>query len=395
MKKAIIKSVMISALLVLVICTPLLAVNPNKLFTEAATTNTVVSTELINFYSMSTSQIQSFITTLRNQGITTLTVRINSYNEWSSNSNTAIAKIKAIIPVANAQGISVNVDLHTWYTTWDNSFRDSASNAASNRNTYINYVKTTLSAFNGVNVNAFMVLNEPQARTASSAENNFILNVLSAAHSVTSKPVSVRFMAGYSPSTGHYSATIDQASDFLCRNTYWDPRKPTTSVYGCTEAKLLTALTTAHNQNKQLWITEFGKTNSNLAEQQAYVKAFVAYAKSKGMDQIFCWVSQPSSSGETYNIFNGLNPNPAFYELVNTAAASTPTITPQPTATPTTKPTTTPTSSPTSTPKPTPTATPDPTVNPTPNPTSTPTPTEQPRSYWYYRWHYWYYSWHR
>ena len=314
-------------------------IDPTAIFAQAATPNTLVTTELINYYSMTNSEIQTFMTTLHNQGITTLTLRINSYNEYSSNSNTAIAKIKTIIPVANAQGISINVDLHTWFTTWDNNFRDSASNAAANRNTYINYVKTTLTALNGYNVNAFMVLNEPQARTASASENNFILSIISAANSVTSKPISVRFMAGYSPSTGHYSSAIDQANDFLCRNTYWDARNPTASVYGCTEAKLLTALSTAHNQNKQLWITEFGKSNSNLADQQAYVKAFVAYAKSKGMDQIFCWVSQPESSGETYNIFNGYNPNPAFYELVNSAIANpSPSPTPTPTTTPNSNP---------------------------------------------------------
>ncbi len=199
-----------------------------------------------------------------------------------------------------------------------------------------------------------MVLNEPQARTASTSENNFILNIISAANSVTNKPISVRFMAGYSPSTGHYSPAIDKATDFLCRNTYWDARNPTGSVYGCTEAKLLTALSTAHSQSKQLWITEFGKSNSNLAEQQAYVKAFVAYAKSKGMDQIFCWVSQPESSGETYNIFNGYKPNPAFYELINTGTVN-PTPTTSPTPTPTTSPTPTQTPAPTSTPTPTPT----------------------------------------
>jgi len=257
-----------STLIILSICAPLTVINPDAIFAQAAT-NTVVSTELINYYSMTTSEIERFMTTLDNQGITTLTVRINSYNEYRSNSNTAIAKIKAIIPIANSHGISINVDLHTWYTTWDNNFRDSASNAAANRNTYINYVKTTITAFNGYNVNAFMVLNEPQARTASTSENNFILSIISAAHSVTNKPISVRFMAGYSPSTGHYSAAIDTASDFLCRNTYWDARRPTTSVYGCTEAKLLTALSAAHGQNKELWITEFGKSNSNLAEQQA------------------------------------------------------------------------------------------------------------------------------
>jgi len=246
-----------------------------------------------------------------------LTLRINSYDEYTSNSNDAIAKIKAIIPVANAHGISINVDMHTWFTTWDNRFRDLASNAAANRQTYINYVKTTLTALNGYNVNAFMVLNEPQARTASTSENNFILSLISAAHGVTSKPVSVRFMAGYSPSTGHYSTAIDKATDFVCRNTYWDARKPLTSVYGCTEAKLLKAIDTANSLGKELWITEFGKTNANVSEQASYVEAFVAYAKSHGMDRIFCWASQPKGTGETYNIWNGFTPLPAFYKLVN------------------------------------------------------------------------------
>ena len=57
-----------------------------------------------------------------------------------------------------------------------------------------------------------MVLNEPQARTASISENNFILTVISAANSVTDKPISVRFI-GYSPSTGHYSPEIDKVCD--------------------------------------------------------------------------------------------------------------------------------------------------------------------------------------
>ncbi len=209
--------------LTLAISGTITAIDPQSVFAQAAT-STVVSTELINYYSMTTSEVQKFMTTLKDQGITTLTLRINSYSEFTSNSNTAISKIKTIIPIANAYGISVNIDLHTWYTTWDNKFRDSASDSATNRNIYINYVKTTLAALNGYNVNAFMVLNEPQARTASNSENSFILNVIAAARSVTTRPISVRFMGGYSPSTGHYSSAIDQATDFLCRNSYWDAR---------------------------------------------------------------------------------------------------------------------------------------------------------------------------
>ncbi len=214
MKKSTFKTLLMTTLMTLMICGFLTAIDPSAIFAQAATIPTLVSTELINYYSMTNSEIQNFMTTLQNQGITTLTLRINSYTEFTGNSNTAVSKIKTIIPIANEHGISINVDLHTWYTTWDQKFRDSASSSASNRNTYINYVKTTLSAFNGYNVNAFMILNEPQARTASSSENNFILTVIAAAHSVTDKPVSVRFMGGYSPSTGHYSSAIDKATDF-------------------------------------------------------------------------------------------------------------------------------------------------------------------------------------
>jgi hypothetical protein len=366
LKKATLKLILVATLMLLAMSAISTAIDPSAMFAKAATSSTTVSTELINYYRMTNSEVQTFMATLHNQGITTLTLRINSYSEWTGNSNTAIEKIKAIIPVANAQGISINVDLHTWFTTWDNSFRDSASNSDANRNTYINYVKTTLEAFSGYNVNAFMVLNEPQARKASTSENNFILSIVSAAHSVTNKPVSVRFMAGYSPSTGHYSSAIDQATDFLCRNSYWDARNPSSSVYGCTESKLLAALSTAHSQNKQLWITEFGKSNSDLADQQSYVEAFVAYAKSKGIDQIFCWVSQPDSSGETYNIFNGYTPNPAFYELVNTGSAN-----------------------PISTTSNTPSSTPTPTQTPESTSTPTPTPTPTSSSDWYSSSHYW------
>jgi hypothetical protein len=135
------RRLLVAALLALMVCGAFTAINPSAIFAQAATVPTVVSTELINYYGMTSSEVQTFMTTLQNQGITTLTLRINSYSEYTGNSNTAIAKIKAMIPVANSRGISINVDLHTWYTTWDNNFRDSASNSASNRGTYINYVK--------------------------------------------------------------------------------------------------------------------------------------------------------------------------------------------------------------------------------------------------------------
>lgn len=254
------------------------------------------------------------------QGIPEITLRLNAMSEWTSGqpSSSGVSKTKELIAKFQQYGIAVNIDLHTWYTTWDSYFRDSASNVAANRATYINYVEACIDAFEGEPVSAWMVLNEPQARTATTSENQFILDIIAAAKSLTSAPVSVRFMGGYSPDTGHYSQQIDSACDFLCRNVYWDPRNPGTTVYGVTQAKMNNMISNAQSRGKPLWITEFGESKDNLAEQAAYVAAFVAYANSEGISAIFCWVSQPESgSAETYNIFDGYTPNPAFYELIN------------------------------------------------------------------------------
>ena len=282
--------------------------------------STVSSTELINYVGMTTAEISTVINICYNQGFTELTLRLNAFSEWSNEqpSSNYVAKAKEIITEANAKNIDVNIDLHTWYTTWDNYFRDSASNCASNRNKYLNYVRASIVAFNGFSVKAWMVMNEPQARTATTSENDFILDVINTAKSVTSQPVSVRFMCGYSPTTGHYSSEIDEACDFICRNTYWDPRDPSRSVYGTTEAKMNAVIAYSESVGKELWMTEFGKSKSNLVEQREYVAGFVEYSIEKEIERIFCWVSQPEGGGsESYNIFTGYTPNPAFYELVN------------------------------------------------------------------------------
>jgi hypothetical protein len=277
--------------------------------------STIVSTELINFYSFTDSNINTFLTAIHDQGIPEITIRFNAYSEYTSETppSSALTVAKKIVTAASSLGIGVNVDCHSWFTTLENEIFPSQTA----QDQYVAYVETVVKQMDIPGVKAFMVMNEPPALTATTANNDFILRVIAAAHALTNKPVSVRFMAGYSPSTGHYSAAIDLACDFLARNTYWDPRNPTTTVYGTTESKLLTAINTAHSQGKEIWITEFGKVNSDLDEQASYVAAFVAYAKSHDMDRIFCWVSQPKSSGETYNIWDGFTPYPAFFELVN------------------------------------------------------------------------------
>ena len=308
-------AVKLAILIIIILSIFFMQTNPVQ--SQPGLEGTIASTELINFYSMTTREVTAFVQLLQTQEIPLFIVRLNAFSEWRSGTSSGIEKAKQIIEIANSHGIEVAVDLHTWYTTWDNYFRDRASRSSTNRAGYITYVRNVLDAFAGSNVYAFMVMNEPQARKASNSENQFILDVIAATRKVTNKPISVRFMGGYSPTTGHYSGAIDQASDFICRNAYWDPREPRRTVYGTTEQILLAALNSAHAQSKRFWITEFGERKNNLEQQRSYVEAFVTWAKSEGVDAIFCWVSQPDASGENYNIFTGYTPHPAFYELIS------------------------------------------------------------------------------
>jgi hypothetical protein len=72
--------------------------------------------------------------------------------------------------------------------------------------------------------------------------------------------------------------------------------------------------------NRDLYITEFGKTSTGTAAQneaqRVYVEAFVAYASGEDIAKVFCWASKPDGS-ENYNIWNGYTPRPAWYELAN------------------------------------------------------------------------------
>lgn len=278
----------------------------------------ITSTNLINYGNMTQANIDTFLSLLKTQNIPELTLVIyadSDFLDGSPNPTTVVAS-KSIITAAKALNVAVNVDIHPWYSTWDKYFRKNPSQS-NKRAEYITYVKNMIDAFNGFPVSAWMVLNEPQARTATADENQFILDVVSAAKSKTAQPVSVRFMGGYSPSTGHYAEEIDNQTDFMSRNVYWDPRTPNTAKYGVSKATMDKMVSQAESFGRELWVTEFGKVKTDPVEQASYVKAFVEYGKSAGIDKLFCWAAQPSVSGENYNIFSGYTPLPAFYELKN------------------------------------------------------------------------------
>lgn len=278
----------------------------------------VATTELLNAYDFNSANIGRWHDLLVSQGIYFYVWRVNAMSEWNRNISPAIDKIREFVEDAEQKGIEIAVDFHTWYTTWDNYLR----NSSSNQQGYIKYVVNTIQALDDLPIVTYMVLNEPQARNATDSENQFIVDLLNAAQVATGKPVSVRFMGGYNPTTGHYAKEIDEISDYFCSNTYWDARNPDGEVYGTTEAKLLQRRDEAHSANKEFWITEFGSRGGD-AEQRNFVAAFVAWAQENDVDTIVCWASQ-ISGGEAYSIMNSWTPRSAFYELTGGTGGPTP-----------------------------------------------------------------------
>jgi len=307
------------------------------------------TTEIVDCYGITyPTQTTTWLNLLEAQNITKFIFRLNSYGEWDDSppTMTGINKAKQMITAANARGIWVAIDLHTWYTTWQNNWQDSVSGYAANRQKYIDYVEATIDAFSGYDVSDWMLMNEPVTKLpppsgayipASTSENNFILDVVAAAQASTVKPVSVRFAGGYNPETGYFSNAIDTATDFLCRNTYWDARNPSQTVYGSSESSLLAAIATAHGAGKELWITESGYhkptgtswTTARLESQRSFAEAMISWSGEHEVDLYSLWVSCPTAATDQatdYNLFTAgsWTPHSAWYELVNPGAPSPP-----------------------------------------------------------------------
>ena len=292
-----------------------------------ASATLITSTELLNWANMNASEVTTVINYMLAQNMTEVTLRwdVLATGDWTDGSANGawVTLAEAYIIQFNAAGIDVNIDLHSWYTTWDTYWDDdvAGTDELAYRATYIDFVEDVTTELNDTNIKAWMVLNEPQFQTASAAENQFIVDIVVAAKDITIKPVSVRFMGGASPwdgGTPHYSSAIADEIDFYSINTYWDADDPTTPVYGCSQQDILDTIAAAEADGKEVWITEFGKTNANETTQATFIANWVTWGETNNCTRVFCWASQPESGGgETYNIWNAYIPRPAWYELVN------------------------------------------------------------------------------
>jgi hypothetical protein len=286
----------------------------------------VMSTELIDYSGFSTDDCARWASLCLAQTIPEFVVRVPAYDFITFNGtlpNTWRDATRNVIAAANAVSIQVNIDLHTWYTTWRTRFDSTVSGYATYRTQYQGFLNDAIPKLIVPGAKAFMVLNEPDWQTASDSDNTFICDCVTIAQSLTTLPISVRFMAGASPwdDNPHYSANIGSLCDFWCINCYWDPRNPGGSVNSSGSWDLYSALSQAHVAGKELWVTECGVHKDNTLDQANYIASwgtFMFFSTIRPADKIFAWVSKPNSTAEVYNIFDGTwNPYSVWYNLVS------------------------------------------------------------------------------
>lgn len=287
--------------------------------------STVVSTEIVNWMNMNSGEMDTFISYMVAQNMTEVTLRWDVLREGDWKDGTAnsgwVTTCESYITKFNNSDIEVNIDLHTWYTTWSTYWVDDASNSAYWRGVYIDFIEDIMAEFTDEQVKAWMVFNEiTEFSHTSESEDAFIVEAVETAQGLTANPVGIRFGGGYSPwsSPAYYGASVGSVVDFMAINSYWDPDDPETTIWGCSETDIQNTITEAESAGKEVWITEFGASNSNENEQADYINDWVIYANDNNITRIYGWVSQPENGGGlTYNLWDGYTPRPAWYQLAN------------------------------------------------------------------------------
>lgn len=332
----------------------------------------------------SNSLLQSDFARFQQDGIHHLSIRVMWSTMMPTNSSLSQNALYNIKRVLNwSQTYDIKVDLALW-TQFGSSLGLPSWVGRSyfslftepNKGYYLAYIQSVVNELKNCSaIETWDVLNEPYYNSTSqkNSAEAFIADSALAVKAVDpTRPVLVRFPLGVTPASGKYNSTIYDAVDIFAITIYLNASNPYDRIYGSNWAYYEKTLSDCKALGKQFWVIEFGSPNNDTESVQHFYQSNLAKFSHDGVDRAYAWAWQSRNAiAESFNIYNGSSPKPAYSEL---------TITSEPTPTPTIEPTPEPTTEPTLSPTPEPSAspTPDPSVSPTPEPTSTPEPTPTP-----------------
>jgi hypothetical protein len=284
-------------------------------------------------------------------------------------STVALENIKKVLNTANTYGLKVNLAFWTqfgsnlgfpsWAGTNYYSLLDEPT-----KTYYLNYLAQTVDQLKTFPaIDSYSILNEPYYSniTQKIPFQTLMADCVQTIKTVdTTHPVTCRFALSYTPATGKYDTQIYSLFDAFTVTVYLNASNPTDKIYNSKWDDYEKTVQECKELGLPLWVIEFGtKTTDDIAAQSMF-EANLAKFCSDGIVRAYAWAWQTrNASNETFNIYNGTTPKPAYYALTQTttnssstnSASNSTTSTSTPKPAPTTKPTSTPTPTPTSKPQ--------------------------------------------
>jgi aryl-phospho-beta-D-glucosidase BglC (GH1 family) len=250
-----------------------------------------------------------------------------NYNPSDSSLSTAIlSNYKRVLETAQKHGIGVNLDFWTHFQDvhWDmpgyiTSIFDIIRNSTA-KQLWLRYVEAVVTELKDYSsVESWAILNEP---FYSYSSDRTLLQQLFADETATIKsvdsshPVICRFSLSYTPGSGRYDSSIYDIFDAFAITEYLDPTNPSDTKYNARWSYWDKTVSDCKARNKPLWIIECGDDNPDSEHVRLHYELSLQKFQAAGVQKAFSWAWQTrTASAESFNIYDGTAPKPAYYEV--------------------------------------------------------------------------------
>ena len=316
-------------------------------FSEQAATDTINSTGLIKYsnftvglnylsagnrFDDSDSQLNTDFARFARDGIKHISMRLiwsqlePTYDSSEAAlSSSVLNNNKRVLAMAQRYGIGVNVDFWTHFQDvhWDmpefiTSVFDIVRNSTA-KNIWLRYVSAIVSELKTyASIESWAILNEPFYTPSSDKPlfQQLFADQASTIKAIDSRPVICRFTLSYTPGSGKFDSSVYDIFDAFAVTIYLDPSDPGDTRYNGRWSYWNKTVSDCKARNKPLWIIEFGDDDANSEHVRLHYERSLRLFEADGVEKAFSWAWQTrSASAESFNIYDGTNPKPAYDEL--------------------------------------------------------------------------------
>lgn len=283
-----------------------------------------------NDWSEPLSTIQNDFTRFKNDGLTNINLRIfwKVLMPTSTNiSQTALNNFINVLNLAHENNLKVTVNFWTQFDS-DLGYPKWAGNNYFNlfdepaKTLYKNFIISIIEKIRyHPAIEAYTILNEPFYQHSSQKQKcqNLIIECTQAAKTADlTKPIMCRFQLSYTPASGKFDYSVYNQYDIIGLTLYLDPSNPNDKIYNSNWNMFYDTLLHCKQNNKQIWVFEYGNDNTDSNYVKTYYQKSLELFYNNQVKRAYAWVWQTRNhQNERYNIYDGTNPKPAYYELTS------------------------------------------------------------------------------